>query len=167
MRKTSTYIMSFFLAVSFMAATDTYDAKANGATPTAQQQEERRVLRTPQTNRRRQVRGDRRRKPGVGNALAKSGRRYGRAGKSLARGSARLGKNVVVARPVRGGKEFGKGAGGFGKNVGTGTAYAGVTAGRTGKKIGRGTAATAKAGARGTKAVARGTGRVVRRAVTP
>jgi hypothetical protein len=99
---------------------------------------------------------DRRHKPGIGSALGNSVKRYGRAVKSLAVGTARLGANVAVGRPVRGGKEFGKGVGGFGKHVGVGTGYAGVAAGRAGKQVGKGASAAAEA-----------TGRAVKRAVTP
>jgi len=166
MKKLTSYFLTAFLAVPF--AMTTAHASAGNRTPTVQEQDERRALRTPQTNRRTHtVRGDRRRSRGIGNALGKAGRSYGRAGASLGRGTGRLARNVAVGRPVRGGKEFGKGVGGFGKNVGIGTGYVGVAAGRTGKRIGQGTAATARAGARGTRAAARGTGRAVRRAVTP
>ena len=170
MKKFISYAAAMLLAAPAVFGVNAGAAFGATKTSTVVQQDgsqERRVLPTPQTRRKRNVRGDRRRSRGIGNALGKAGIRYGRAGKSLGRGSARLAKNTAVGRPVRGGKEFGKGAGGFGKNVGTGTGYVGVAAGRTGKKIGKGTAATARVGARGTKAAARGTGRAIRRAVTP
>ena len=166
MKKLTSYFLTAFLAVPF--AVTTVRASAGSGMPTVQEQDERRVLQTSQTNRRRRsVRSDRRRSRGIGNALGKAGRRYVRAGASLGRGTGRLAHNVAVGRPVRGGKEFGKGVGGLGKHTGVGTAYVGVAAGRTGKRVGQGTAAKARAGARVTKAVARGTGRAVRRAVTP
>lgn len=75
-----------------------------------------RVLRMPQgERRRRRVRGDRPRKGrhSIRNAFA-------RAGKSAGRGGKRFGQNVARGRPVRGGKELGKGMGGFGKHTGRG-----------------------------------------------
>jgi hypothetical protein len=81
----------------------------------------RRVMTVPGARRRR-GRGDRPRHRGIRGSFKE-------AGKSAGRGGKRLGQNMAVGRPVRGGKEFGKGMGGFGKHVGKGT-------GKIGKRVG-------------------------------
>ena len=74
-----------------------------------------RVLRMPQGQRRRRVRGDR---PRRGRHSIR--RSFARAGRSAGRGGKRFGQNIGHGRPVRGGKELGKGMGGFGKHTGRG-----------------------------------------------
>jgi len=79
------------------------------------QDENGRVLRMPQGERHRRVRGDR---PRRGRHSIRSA--FGRAGRSAGRGGKRFGQNIARGRPLRGGKEFGKGMGGFGKHTGRG-----------------------------------------------
>lgn len=82
----------------------------------------RRALKMPETNRQRRIRPERRRSNrGIGSAFANAGRGAGRGGK-------RFGKHMAKGRPVRAGKELGKGMGSFGKNVGKGV-------GRTAKRV--------------------------------
>jgi hypothetical protein len=77
------------------------------------QEQDRKVLTPPQGSRTR-IRSERpRRRGGIKNAFARSGRSAGRGGKLF-------GKNIAKGRPVRAGKEFGKGMGGFGKHFGKG-----------------------------------------------
>jgi hypothetical protein len=87
-----------------------------GANSTQEQgNENQRVMAMPQRERRRRVRGDRRRirHRGIRSAFKKAGKSAGRGGKGF-------GQNVARGRVVRGGKEFGKGMGGFGKHTGKG-----------------------------------------------
>lgn len=121
--KSPVLFLAFALVLS--AATGVDASGAAGATSFAQDGGGHEGHTMPATvQRRRRVRGDRRRHRGIGHA-------YGRAGRSAARGASRLARYTAQGRPVRGGKHFGKGMGGFGKHAGKGTA-------RVGKKIGRG-----------------------------
>lgn len=92
-----------------------------GAPALQEGQDERRVLKVPEGQRRRRVRSERRRSRGIKNAFARAGRGAGRGGK-------RFGKNMAKGRPVRAGKELGKGMGTFGK-------YTGKGVGRTTKRV--------------------------------
>jgi hypothetical protein len=77
-----------------------------------QDEDGRRVM-TVQRGRRRRIRRDRGRRPGIRSA-------FKRAGKSAGSGGKRFGQNMAKGRPVRAGKHLGKGMGGFGKHTGKG-----------------------------------------------
>jgi len=137
MRKTLTALCGVMMLMSMViTAHDNAHATVRTATVQEEQPSRRRVLRTPQTRRRR-VQGDRARNRSIGSAYRRGGRYYARGGKRLARGTVRSAKNVGRAKPIVAGRELGKGAGGFGADTARGTAQVGVGTARVGKKVGR------------------------------
>ena len=109
MRKLFSATIALLLALP--AAFNLLQPRANASALRAQDESEQRRVITVRGNRRRRVRRDRGRRPGIRSAFKK-------AGKSAGRGGKRFGQNMAKGRPVRAGKELGKGMGGLGKHTG-------------------------------------------------
>ena len=116
MRKLATALFALLLALPFISTN--VSARLHGNILQAQEDtdNQNRVLKVPQTNRRRRLRREiRHRRRSIRGAFANAGR-------GAARGGKRFGKNMAKGRPIRAGKELGKGMGSFGKNMGKGVA---------------------------------------------
>lgn len=110
MRKLFPAIMALLLALP--TAFNLFQPQVYARHWRGQDEGQRRVMTVP-GGRRRRVRRDRGRRPGIRSA-------FKRAGKSAGRGGKRFGQNMAKGRPVRAGKHLGKGMGGFGKHTGKG-----------------------------------------------
>jgi hypothetical protein len=115
------FIVLFTLLIALPSANGSFGARRTVNVLQDQDNQERRVMTLPHTNRRRRIRREGHRRRGIRSAFADAGRGAGRGGK-------RFGKNIAKGRPIRAGKELGKGMGSFGKNVGKGV-------GRTAKRV--------------------------------
>lgn len=116
MRKLFAIVLAFVFVLPFVGQNPTASARTS-RTLVGQDDQGRRVLRTPHSGRRRHVREEfrRRRGRGIKSAFARAGRGAGRGGK-------RFGQNMARGRPVRAGRELGRGMGTFGKHTGKGVA---------------------------------------------